>query len=178
MAKALILHGGAGTWRYLKRREKAVETVKNCTSRAWRVLVEKNNALEAVVEAIRCMEDSGYLNAGWGSALDLFGERGLDAGIMASNGLLGAVGDVKATRNAILLARIVAEETPHILVVSGGADRLARDKNLPPLPPPPDHSLTIYREFIKQLVKGEAPRPYIVDTREFLEKNPVLQSFM
>lgn len=118
------------------------------------------------------MEDSGVLNAGWGSVLDLLGGRGLDAGIMSSHGLLGAVGDVTATRNAIELARIVAEETPHILLVGRGADELARVKGLPPLPPPPIRIVKLYREYAEKLVKGEKTRSYIEAMREFLSKNP------
>ena len=174
MAKALILHGGAGAWSLSppERREKAKQVVEECTRRAWFVLEERNDAIEAVVAAVKCMEDSGVLNAGWGSVLDLLGDRGLDAGIMSSNGLLGAVGDVRATRNAIELARIVAEETPHILVVGRGADELARVKGLPPLPPPPERMLRLYREYLSKLVRGEPSRSYINAMRKFLEINP------
>lgn len=174
MVKALILHGGAGTWSIAspERREKAKKVVEECTHRGWIVLEEKNNAVEAIVEAIKCMEDSGVLNAGWGSVLDLLGGRGLDAGIMSSNGLIGAVGHVKATRNVIELARIVAVETPHILIVGEGADELARIKGLPPLPPPPERVSKIYREYLGKLMRGEYTRPYIEAMKKFLEYNP------
>ncbi len=174
MVKALILHGGAGAWSLSppERREKAKKVVEECTHRGWIVLDTRNDAVEAVVEAIKCMEDSGVLNAGWGSVLDLLGGRGLDAGIMASNGLLGAVGDVSATRNAIELARIVAEETPHILLVGRGADELARLKGLAPLPPPPERIIRLYSEYLRKMLKGERTRPYIEAMHGFLDKNP------
>ena len=111
MVRALILHGGAGVWRVSAVVDKAVETVKKCTEHAWSVLIERNSALDAVVEAVVCMENSGFLNAGYGSTLNLLGERELDAGVMTSTGLLGAVASVKSTRNPTLLARIVAERT-------------------------------------------------------------------
>ncbi len=175
LVKALILHGGAGKWGLSspERREKAKKVVEECTRRGWVVLEERNDAVEAVVESIKCMEDSGVLNAGWGSVLDLLGGRGLDAGIMSSNGLLGAVGDVKATRNVIELARIVAVETPHILVVGEGADELARVKGLPPLPPPPERIVRLYREYLRKLVGRESsPFSYVEAMRKFLEFNP------
>jgi len=174
MVKALVLHGGAGAWSLStqERREKAKRVIEECTKRGWKKLEEENNAVEAVVESIKCMEDSGILNAGWGSVPDLFGERGLDAGIMASNGLLGAVGDVRATRNAIELARIVAEETPHILIVGRGADELARVKGLAPLPPPPQRVVELYHKYLEKVVEGKYTRPYIDALRVFLEKNP------
>lgn len=173
MVKAFIIHGGAGKWSIVSsdRREKAVETIDKCTRVGWRILEEENNALRAVVESIKCMEDSGVLNAGWGSVLNLLGDRGLDAGIMTSTGLIGAVADVKATRNAIELAKIVAEETPHILIVGQGADELARFKKLPPLPPPPPRVVENYRNYSRILLKKESTRSYIEDLIPFLEKN-------
>ncbi len=173
LAKSIILHGGAGAWSLStpERRALAKEVMYKCTEKGWRILIEKNNAVEAVVEAIKCMEDSGVLNAGWGSVLDLFGGRGLDAGIMASNGLLGAVANVSATRNAIELARIVAEETPHIILSGRGADELARAKGLPPLPPPPQRIIDIYKKYLVKLVKKESTRPYIEELYKFFDKN-------
>jgi beta-aspartyl-peptidase (threonine type) len=170
VVKALALHGGAGAWRLGALAEKAVETVKKCTERAWRVLSERNSALDAVVEAVVCMEDSGYLNAGYGSTLNLLGERELDAGLMTSTGLLGAVAAVKSTRNPILLARIVAEKTPHVLLVGENADRLALLHGLPPLPPPPQHVVERYKEVLRKITSGEVADPYYKALRGFIEE--------
>ncbi|MET1160265.1 MAG: isoaspartyl peptidase/L-asparaginase [Thermoprotei archaeon] len=180
MAKAIILHGGAGKWSLSppERRERAKEVVEDCTKRGWKILVESDDPVKAVVEAIKCMEDSGVLNAGVGSVLDLLGGRGLDAGIMSSNGLLGAVGGVSATRNPIELARIVAEETPHILLVGSGADEFARIKKLPPLPPPPRRVVELYHKYIRELIGDKSTRPYIEAMRRFIEKNSVYRDFV
>ncbi len=166
----LILHGGAGSWRESRTREKAVKTVEECTRLAWDVLGEKD-AVTAVVAAVKCMEDSGYLNAGWGSVLDLMGGRSLDAGLMASNGLLGAVAAVTATKNPILLAQIVAVETPHIFMGGAGADMLAREHRLPPLPPPPSHVWERHREALKKILGGEARTRYGRSLVEYLQRN-------
>ncbi len=159
MVKRIILHGGAGSWRNTPVKEKAIETVKECTVKAYEILEDKD-ALTAVVSAVKCMEDSGYLNAGWGSVLDLYGGRSLDAGLMTSNGLIGAVAAVTATKNPILLAEIVALETPHILIGGLGADMLAYKYNLPPLPPPPQHVWRRYKEILDKLLRGEAKTRY------------------
>jgi len=174
MVKALILHGGAGAWRSYpaERVEEAKKTIGECAKRGWIVLEEGNDAVKAVIESVKCMEDSGVLNAGWGSVLDLLGDRSLDAGIMSSTGLIGGVGGVKATRNPIILAYIVATETPHILLVGEGADMLARLKNLPPLPPPPERLLRNYSDLLKKLLKKESTRPYIDALWKFLDHNP------
>ncbi|ADV64902.1 isoaspartyl peptidase/L-asparaginase [Desulfurococcus mucosus] len=167
MVKALVLHGGAGSWRDESVRGRAEEAVGECTRLAWRLLDESNNALKAVVEAVRCMEDSGVLNAGYGSTLNLLGERSLDAGLMTSTGLMGAVAAVKATRNPILLAKIVAEETPHILLAGEDADRLALLKGLPPLPPPPQHVVDRYIQAVRRLLGGELKQEYYKKIYEF-----------
>jgi len=116
-----------------------------------------------------CMENSGYLNAGYGSSLNLLGERELDAGIMTSTGLIGAVAGVKSTRNPILLARIIAEKIPHILLVGENADKLAFLYGLPPLPPPPQHVVERYREAIKKLVNNEISDSYYKAIYEFIK---------
>jgi len=171
MVKALILHGGAGSWRDHAIRADAERTVEECTRLAWRVLEDSNNALNTVVEAVRCMEDSGVLNAGYGSTLDLLGGRSLDAGLMTSTGLMGAVAAVKATRNPIVLARIVAEETPHVLLAGEEADKLAILKGLPPLPPPPRSVVERYVEAARRLLKGEVSQDYYRRIYEFASKN-------
>jgi len=174
LAKALVIHGGAGAWSQTppERRAEAVKVVESCAKRGWSFLDASGDVARAVVESIKCMEDSGALNAGWGSVLDLFGGRSLDAGFMTSTGLIGAVGGVTATRNAIALAYVVATETPHILIVGSGADELARFKGLPPLPPSPRRVVENYAEYLKKLVSGQSTRPYIEALRKFFESNP------
>ncbi|MEM0044948.1 MAG: isoaspartyl peptidase/L-asparaginase, partial [Desulfurococcaceae archaeon] len=60
--KALMLHGGAGAWKPRPGVENAIEAVKKCTKYGWRVLNDTNSSLETVVNAVKCMENSGYLN--------------------------------------------------------------------------------------------------------------------
>lgn len=165
----ILLHGGAGSWKDSPVKEKAMEVMHRCTRHAYNVLLN-SGASDAVVEAVKCMEDSGYLNAGWGSVLDLLGGRSLDAGYMDSTGNVGAVAAVIATRNPVVLARIVALETPHILLGGEGADRLAILKHLPPLPPPPKHVYERYRQALEKLFKGEV-KVYGKAILEFLSKN-------
>ncbi len=171
MVKALILHGGAGSWRASKVKDKAFETVKKCTIEAWNILVKESNSVEAVVYAVKCMEDSGYFNAGVGSVPDILGNRTLDAGIMTSNGLLGAVAGVTKTKNPVVLARIVAEETPHIIIGGYGADELAVAKKLPILPPPPKHVMERYYEGLRNLFKGEIRKEFWRGIWRFIENN-------
>ncbi len=171
MTRKIILHGGAGSWRDSRVRHRAVEAVKDCAGYAWEVLDGKD-ALSAAVAAVKCMEDSGVLNAGVGSVLDLYGTRSLDAGVMTSSGLLGAVAGVKATKNPVVLAMLVAAETPHMLLVGEGADRYARNRNLPSLPPPPEHVVERYHEALKRILGGEARTRYGKLLIDYVKANP------
>lgn len=127
--KVMVLHGGAGRWK-LEKLDKALSVLRKAAEIGFKVL-SGGSALDAVIEAVSFMEYSGFLNAGRGSCRDSSGGVSLDAGVMWM-GRAGAVAHVKATWNAIRLARIVMEETPHILLVGDGADELAKKKGLPP----------------------------------------------
>ncbi|WP_440059392.1 isoaspartyl peptidase/L-asparaginase [Thermogladius sp. 4427co] len=176
--KALALHGGAGSWRDSEVKDKAMNAVKNCAEHAFKVLTELNSAVEAVVEAVKCMEDSGYLNAGAGSVLDLFGGRSLDAGLMSSNGLLGAVAAVRKIRNPILLARFIAENTPHVLLAGPDADELGLTIGLPKLEQPPLHVVKRYKDAIRKLLAGELKDVYYSKLAVLIGKNEVLKELI
>lgn len=171
MVRALIIHGGAGAWRVRPGVEKSIEAVKNCTKQAWSILIGSNNALDAVVEAVKCMENSGYLNAGLGSVPNILGERELDAGLMTSTGLIGAVAAVKATRNPIMLARIIAEKTPHVIIAGENADKLSLVFGLPPLPPMPAHVVERYKDSLKKVFGGDISESYYEALKTFVENN-------
>ncbi len=155
MRPNIILHGGAGRWSRSKYAGKAREVVMKCTEKGMNILKNNGSSIDAVVEAVKCMEDSGYLNAGIGSVLDFMGGRSLDAGVMdGATGRIGAVASVTATRNPVVLARIVMEKTDHHLIGGKGADLLAFLNGLPPLPPPPPHVRERYQEAVKKLLEG------------------------
>ncbi|MEZ0393682.1 MAG: isoaspartyl peptidase/L-asparaginase [Desulfurococcaceae archaeon] len=161
---ALVLHGGAGSWD-VEYRELSASAIEQCARRGWEALTS-GTALDAVVESVKCMEDSGYLNAGAGSVPNVLGYRELDAGVMDSSGLLGAVAAVRATKNPVVLARRVAELTPHVILAGEGADELARRLGLDPLPPMPEHVARRYRQALDRLARGEARDAYYARLRE------------
>lgn len=125
MRPSIIVHGGAGRLRG-EDVERRLEVLKEAAEKGYAVMVHGGTALDAVVEAVVLLEDSGLLNAGLGSALTFDGVAELDAGVMDSEGLIGAVAAVKRVKNPVVLARRVAELTDHILMVGEGAERLAK----------------------------------------------------
>lgn len=85
------------------------------------------SALIAVEQTIRVLERSGLFNAGKGSRLQLDGVQRMDASIMEGDGLrAGAVASVEGIVHPITAARLVMEETDHVLLVGPMATKFAR----------------------------------------------------
>ncbi|MBM4134426.1 MAG: hypothetical protein FJ245_11720 [Nitrospira sp.] len=83
-------------------------------------------ALDAVEAAIRLLEASGLFNAGIGARLQLDGTRRMDASLMEGAGLrAGAVAGIEQIRHPITAARLVMEQTEHVLLAGPPATRLA-----------------------------------------------------
>lgn len=95
------------------------------------------SALDAVEATIRALEASGLFNAGIGSRLQLDGARRMDASIMEGRRVrAGAVASIQGIRHPITAARLVMEETAHVLLVGEPATRFARRFKLERQPPP------------------------------------------
>ncbi|MEM1508553.1 MAG: isoaspartyl peptidase/L-asparaginase [Thermofilaceae archaeon] len=121
---AIIIHGGAGRIREEDINNR-LKFLREATTRGFEILTSGGSALNAVVEAVVVLEDSGVFNAGLGSCLTFDGSVEMDAGVMDCEGNIGAVAAVRRVKNPVLLAKKVMELTDHILMVSEGAERLA-----------------------------------------------------
>ena len=131
MAKpALILHGGAGA-----RRERNYDAeVANMREvvEAMKVRLDAGaSALDAAVEAVVMLEDSGLYVAGRGASPNLAGEYELDASLMdGATGKAGAVAALQGFRNPVVAARAVIDRTPHVMLAGNGAARFAAEQGL------------------------------------------------
>jgi beta-aspartyl-peptidase (threonine type) len=84
------------------------------------------SASTAVEQTIRVLEQSGLFNAGLGAHRQLDGVRRMDASIMEGYGLrAGAVASVEGIVHPITAARLVLEETDHVLLVGPMATAFA-----------------------------------------------------
>lgn len=93
------------------------------------VLTSGGTSRQAVIAAIRVMEDSELFNAGRGSVLTHEGTVEMDASIMEGEGLAaGAVAGVMHVANPILLADAVLEHSPHVMLMGKGAEAFARER--------------------------------------------------
>ncbi len=133
----MVVQGGAGRWTLNEGAALEARKVLEDAAETGASTLRKGSAVDAVVAAVRVMEDSGVLNAGRGAALNYEGYIELDAGIMDGERLLaGGVGCVRDVPHPVELARIVMEKTAHVILVSTGAEKLAeayglREKFLP-----------------------------------------------
>jgi beta-aspartyl-peptidase (threonine type) len=122
---SLVIHGGA--WDIPDTEVGAHRAgCSAAVDTGWDVLKRGGSAVDAVEQAIRCMEDDLTFDAGRGSHLNSDGEVELDASIMDGRMLrCGAVAAVHRVPNPITLARSVMENSEHILLVGGGAEMFA-----------------------------------------------------
>jgi beta-aspartyl-peptidase (threonine type) len=130
LAFKIVVHGGAGFWRSDIRVAKV--GVEKAAREGLRVLVGGGCALDAVESAVKVMEDDPIFNAGKGSALTSLGTVEMDAAIMDGRELsAGAVALVRRVKNPVHLARIVMENTDHVLIAGLTAEKLAKAFRLP-----------------------------------------------
>lgn len=112
--------------------------------------------LDAVEEAVVVLEDDPLFNAGYGSVLNRDGEVEMDAAIMdGTTGRCGAVAAIKEVRNPVRVARMVMEETPHVLLAGEGALKFARRRGFPPFDPVVDVQRDSWEKAVAALARGD-----------------------
>jgi L-asparaginase / beta-aspartyl-peptidase len=135
----MVIHGGAGTIRrddMTPDREREYRTaLTEALGAGYRVLHDGGTSLDAVSAAIVILEDSPLFNAGRGAVFTADGVNSLDASIMDGTTLrAGAVAGVTDVKNPIVLARLVMEKSPHVMLSGTGAERFAREQGIPATP--------------------------------------------
>lgn len=130
---AIAIHGGAdsnpSSDPEVLARKKAVLT--EALHAGHQILTTGGSSLDAVVAAIRVMEDSPLFNAGKGAVLTNEGTAELDSSIMDGQTLnAGAVASVKHVKNPIALARLVLEKSPHVLLIGDGAEAFGKEQKV------------------------------------------------
>jgi len=133
------IHGGAGT--ILKQdmtpelEEAYRAKLREAVMAGYDLLKGGGSSLNAVEAAIRILEDSPLFNAGKGSVLTSAGTVEMDASIMDGRTLkAGAVAALQHVKNPISLARLVMEQTSHVLLIGDGAEAFAREKGVELVP--------------------------------------------
>jgi beta-aspartyl-peptidase (threonine type) len=134
----LIVHGGAGVRRPNKE---VLKKLSGSLSSGYKILSNGGTALDAIVESITLLENSGIFNAGSGGNPQLDGVRRLDASLMEGRYLkAGSVIGLEGIRNPIKVVRFIMD-LPHVMLTNKGAKRIADAKKFDPLPEPDKKSL-------------------------------------
>jgi isoaspartyl peptidase/L-asparaginase-like protein (Ntn-hydrolase superfamily) len=121
----LIVHGGAGSPPDEPDDRQAVLDEAAAAGTATETVTN------AVVAAVRVLETDPRFNAGTGGAIQSDGVVRTDAGLMTDDRQAGAASAMPGVERALDVARIVKEETPHVLVSGVHAVDLAEAFNVP-----------------------------------------------
>ncbi len=126
MTIALIVHGGAGSWRPGSDSD-AINGTTAAVAAGRKILETGGSALDAAIAASVMLEDNPIFNAGTGAVLNFDGFVEMDACVMLSTqSQIGAVSGLQRVKNPILVARQVMEQTDHVMLTGDGALRFAR----------------------------------------------------
>ena len=115
----LIVHGGAGEAPDEPDRRQVVLDEAVATG------LDEPTPTAAVVRAIGVLESSPRFNTGVGGAVQSDGIVRTDAGLMTHDRRVGAACSMPGVEHAAAVARVVMDETPHILVSGEHAISLA-----------------------------------------------------
>ncbi|CAK9170648.1 unnamed protein product [Ilex paraguariensis] len=132
MGWAIALHGGVGNIPLTlpkERREPREAALRHCLEVGVAALKAQKSPLDVVELVVRELENNSHFNAGKGSVLTSKGTVEMEACIMDGNSKkCGAVSGLTTVVNAISLARLVMEKTPHIYLAFDGAEAFAREQ--------------------------------------------------
>ena len=136
---AIAIHGGAGTLSSALLTPESDRIyragLEHAVRAGFEVLDKGGSSLDAVTVAVQVLEDDPLFNAGRGAVLSANGLHELDASIMDGHDLsAGAVTGVRNVRNPIMLARLVMERSPHVMLAGEGAEEFALEQGLEPVP--------------------------------------------
>lgn len=156
---AIAVHGGAGTLSPAELTPDADRAyragLREALVSGYAVLERGGSSLDAVVAAVRVLEDDPLFNAGRGAVVAANGIHELDASLMDGSDLrAGAVTGVRHVRSPIELARMVMERSPHVMLAGPGAEEFALEQGMTPVPN--SHFSTERRRLeLERMLRGE-----------------------
>jgi beta-aspartyl-peptidase (threonine type) len=149
---SIAIHGGAGTierQRMTPQQDAKIRAVlRQALEAGSAVLRDGGRAMDAITATIVILENDPHFNAGKGAVFTWDKTNELDSSIMDGSDLsAGAVAGINGTKNPILLARAVKDNSPHVMLSGEGANQFSREQGLEQVTP--DYYATPYR--LKQI---------------------------
>lgn len=132
---AIAIHGGAGTIkkeRFTPEKEAAYRAkLQESVEAGYAILEKGGTSLDALTASINILENSPFFNAGKGAVYTHDEKHEMDASIMeGKNRQAGAVAGVKHIENPINLARLVMDESVHVMLSGDGAEKFAQSQGV------------------------------------------------
>lgn len=124
----LVIHGGVENTQLSTQAEQTYhDALYQALQIGYQRLSLGESSINAVQATIKFLENSPLFNAGYGSVLTQAGTIELDAAIMDGHILqAGAVAGLSRIANPISLARIVLEQSEHVMLIGSQAERFAK----------------------------------------------------
>jgi beta-aspartyl-peptidase (threonine type) len=130
----VVVHGGASEW--YAGSGPGRDACRRAARAGSEALASGGNALDAVIAAVRVVEDDPACNAGTGAVLTSRGTLELDACVMDGASLAsGAVAVLPPFRHPVDIARAVLEDGRYHLLAGDGAAAFARARGFEPCDP-------------------------------------------
>ena len=152
----VIVHGGAGGAPDDPPARQAV------VDEAAETGASESTVTDAVCAAVRVLESSPKFNAGVGSTVQSDGVVRTDAGLMTDDREVGAACSMPGVEHAVEVARVVKEETPHVLVSGVHAVDLAEAFGV-------ETDVDLWTEERREAWEGLADVPPLDEKREQLD---------
>jgi beta-aspartyl-peptidase (threonine type) len=142
---SLVIHGGAGA---IDNADEYSPSLERILREGQIMLASGASALDVVTTCVSMLEDDPMFNAGRGSVLNEDGNVEMDAAVMNGADInAGSVAGVRNIKNPIQLARLVMEQSKHVMLIGEGAMKFGALHNV--ATEPNEYFLTEKR--IKQL---------------------------
>lgn len=164
----LVIHGGVGTItraNMTPEKEQAYHAALTLAlDSGYAVLDAGGKSLDAVIAAIKVMEDSPLFNAGKGAVFTHDGKNELDASIMdGSNLMAGAVAGVTTIKNPITAAYAVMTKSEHVMMIGAGAEKFAREHGVTIVEPRYFFDSVRYKQLLRLRQQDLDKEAYLID---------------
>jgi len=172
MKYSIAIHGGAGTIprnSMSLEKERSYRDALEASLYAGSSILEKGgSALDAVMHAVKSLEDCPLFNAGKGAVFTHEGNHELDAAIMCGKRFMaGAVASLEGIANPVLVARKVMDESQHVLLAGKGALDFAIEKGFRQEEPEYFYNELRYRQWQEALASDKVVMDHQGDEKKF-----------